>query len=523
MPLTLTDAFGTAMPPESMRETLRTRAMASTYFMGKAVCHFPDLDPDLHGMMGRWIQNPASNRKLALAPRGHLKTSLFTIADSCRLIVNDPNVRIAIFNEVFANASDMLQLIGRIASDNEVFRWLFPEVLPRKLSDVVWNEKQLEFKRTGQFKEKTVEAYGVGQASTSRHYSYIKEDDLCGKESQDSPATMKKAIGQHLLAESLLNAPTDHIHTYGTRWHPNDVPEWMLKNERNLDFLHLSIFRPDGTPIWPARFTPEYISELRAKAATIPGWFALQYENRTIATGATEFDPNWLRYWHYGVREDGAELIVLEKPEHEGGAAGHTLEQLAIYEMVDAAISPETYADRSAVVVTGLTEMRETEVENIGTQEAYDIVVLQADAERTSAKRTIARAWEAYERWHPILVGIETVSAHEVFFRWIPTVYPNMPLRRLKPDKNQTKTARIRPLGAFGQQGRIYVHRNMTTLIDEWSSFGPKGSLRDLLDALSYGPQIWAPADSVVEGNEYGDEDDAATAEFDGRSERTGY
>lgn len=436
--------------------------------------------------------------------------------------MNDPNIRIAIFNEVFANASDMLQHIGKVATDNTVFAWLFPEVLP-KFDKVTWSDKALTFRRTEQYKEKTVEAYGVGQASTSRHYNIIKEDDLVGKEAQESPAVMKKAIGQHLLAESLLNAPGDRIQTYGTRWHPQDVFDWMLKNERGIDFLHLSIFRPDGTPIWPARVTPEYIEQLRAKSATIPGWFAMQYENRVIATGATEFDPNWLRYWHWRTREDGEELIVLEKPDYEGGVREYTREQLGIYEMVDAAISPETYADRSAVVVAGLTEMRETEDEAKGVQEAYDIIVLQADAERTSPERTMARAWEAFQRWQPVLVGVETVSAHEVFFRWIPTIYPHMPLRRLKPEKNERKTSRIRPLGAFAQQGRLYVHRTQTTFIDEWCSFGAKGSPRDLLDGLAYGPQIWAPPDGVVEEDQYGEDTEDIQGLFDGRCERTGY
>lgn len=505
----LLTTLATDHPSEELRQRLRTLAQQSTYFMGKVVVGFHDLDPDLHGMMAKWIQRP-TKRKLGLAPRGHLKTSLWTVSDSLRRIAADPNVRILIVNEIEQNAIHMLSRIKVVSERRELFRWLFPEIIPMP-GTTRWSATEAEFKRDEDYPECTVEAIGVGGASTSRHYNVIKEDDLCGKEAQKSVLVMQRAIEQHMLAEPLLNSPRDEIQTYGTRWGPNDVADWMLKHETNLDYLCLSILRPNGEPIWPERFTQEHIENLKAKSASTPGWYALQYENRVVASGATEFDPKWLRYWHWSAKMDGTEVIVLERPLDEGGNLEYTLEQLTRWELIDAGLSPESSAARTAIVVAGLTP-----------NNPYDIIVLQADARRTTPRVTIDNAWAAWQRWRPILAGIEVVSAHITFFYWIPTVYPDLGIRKLRTDTHTSKDQRIRTLGPFAEQGRLYIHRTQADFVDEWAAFPSKGATRDLLDALAYGPQIWAPPED--ENEDLWDEDDEVEEELPrGRSPLTGY
>src|SRR5690606_41302903 len=92
--------------PEEMIQRWRQKALNSTYFMGKAVIGFKDLDPDLHWTMAQWIDNGAK-RKLGLAPRDHLKTSVWTISNCVKRIANWPEIRILIINEVATNAQHM--------------------------------------------------------------------------------------------------------------------------------------------------------------------------------------------------------------------------------------------------------------------------------------------------------------------------------------------------------------------------------------------------------------------------------
>ena len=158
-------------------------AQASAYFMGKVVIGFQDLDPNCHGLMSRWIERPTT-RKLGLAPRAHLKSSLWTISDTLRLICQNPNRRILLINEVELNAVHWLAKIASVVERRPLFRWLFPEVIPLP-GTTRWSATELEFERSEWFPECTIEAIGVGGASTSRHYTQIKEDDLVGPRAQE--------------------------------------------------------------------------------------------------------------------------------------------------------------------------------------------------------------------------------------------------------------------------------------------------------------------------------------------------
>lgn len=462
--------------------------------------------------MSRWIEKPTT-RKLGLAPRDHLKTSLWTISDSLRLVCKNPNERILLINETQVNACHWLAKIASVVERRPIFRWLFPEVIPLP-GTTRWSASELEFERTEWFPECTIEAIGVGGASTSRHYTRIKEDDLCGRRAQESPAVMQKCVDQHMLAESLLNSPKNTIDTYGTRWHPNDLADWMFKHEPKLDVLHLSILTAKGNPLWPARFPMDEIQHLREKSATVPGWFALQYENRVVFSGLTELDPSWLRYWHLDTAADGTPLFVLDRPIADGGPITYKREQLEVYQLIDAGLTA-TGSSRTANVVVALTP-----------DEPFNVIVLEADARRTTPKETIDHAWHLYQRWNPLLAGIEVFGAFLAFFYWIPTVYPSMALRKLRGEIAEgAKHRRIRgTLSPLGQQGRLYLRRDMADFQEEWAAFPSKGSPNDLLDALSYGPQIWAPP---VGDEQPWDEDDEPPVDSEPydktRSAITGY
>ena len=493
--------------------------------MGKAVLGFADLTTDCHGAMASWMQRP-TKRKLGLAPRDHLKTSVWTIADTIRCICVDPNSRTLIINETASNAQNWLSRIEGVFERNAVFRWLFPELIP-DFTKVRWTREAMEVPRTAEYPEATVEVFGVGGASTSRHYSRVREDDLVGREASQSPALMQKAIDQHKLAESLLNDPHDTISTVGTRWAPYDLVKWMVAHEGDdLDYFTLEVFHPsghrkEGQPIWPARFSAEYLDGLRRKLG--PGMFNLQYMNKALAEGVTDLDPNWLRRWNWTrveVKKDGIwheeEGILLERPQSEGGPVAYTLDQLWTFEVVDPCHSPESGKARAAVLVVGLTP-----------DEPFNIIILHAWAKKTTPNATIEEAYAAHRRFRTIACGIEIVGAQLTYFYWIPTVYPEMPIRKLKSSTAlNAKVRRIREVApSFGEQGRIYTHPSMSDFHEEWESF-PSGETVDLLDALSYAPQIWSPPipdDRGVIRNPADDDDDDDKIILDGRNQFTGY
>lgn len=260
---------------ESMRQQLRERCYVDTYFLGKAILGFKDFAPSPHGEMCAAImldRRPKAKRRfLGLVPRDHFKTSAWTITDSIRRVVKNPDVRILLGNETSTNASHFLRRIQAVWTKNVLFRWLFEETVPDfGARDTKWSETEMLVKRRGDYPEATIEAIGVGGAVVSRHYNLLKLDDLVGKAAGESPEIMKDTVGWYQYCESLLEDPVhDEIHVIGTRWTHNDLYRWILDNEGgDIEYYFRSCFNADGSALWPARFNVETLERLKRKLGT---------------------------------------------------------------------------------------------------------------------------------------------------------------------------------------------------------------------------------------------------------------
>lgn len=474
---------------EEERLKRRERALASTYYFSKFVCGFKDLDVDLHGLMSRWVQKP-TRFKLGMAPRSTFKSSVWTIGDNLRRATIDPHKKILIVNEVRDNTIKWILYMQAVVL-SPTYRWLFPEVVPDP-RDVRWNQTQLELRRTMHMTEPTIEGCGVGGASTSSHYNIVDNDDLVGKEARESPSVMQKAIEQYRLSNSLLVNPSeDEIHTFGTRWGPSDLIDWMLKTlGSDLDVLHLKVRKPNGDPIFPSRLPEREI--LRIKRELGSEFFALQYDNEALGEGVSEFDPAWLNHWsETKLERDGVVLdaMLLEGPR---GRRVVALDDCITFQVTDAGLSPESKDARTANVAIAL-------VPGHFPEDPFDIILLDQTAKKCDPPAVVKHSYDMYKRVEPSIWAIESVGGHQVFFHWISDNFPTVRIRKLKTDSHTSKFTRIREFNTFFANRRFYVHRNHGDFMDEYVAF-PNGRTVDLLDATAYMPQIWfAPEDRRVE------------------------
>jgi predicted phage terminase large subunit-like protein len=452
---------------EYVRLRLRDSASASTFVMAKAVLGFKDVTPELHAQMASWIEGP-SRRKLGLVPRDHLKTSIWTIADTLRLIVCNPNVRILLANETATNASHFLRRIQAVFERNAIFRWLWPELIPDFSKRPKWSETEMCVPRSEDYPESTVEVIGVGGAVVSRHYTRIKLDDLVGKEASESAEVMRKTIDWYLYCESLLVDPRDTIDLYGTRWAYNDLYAWAEKNEEELDVFFRSSYE-GGQPIWPGRFNFDELERIRKKIGSFK--FSCQYLNKPYDPEATSFNPDWLRYYTIWGEQCVAEGLV------EGPRWGEMVRNM----LVDPAISERSGAARTAIVVTGAAPDGRK-------------FVLDAWADRCQPFKMFEKIFELQDKWDCESTGVESVQyqrAIKPFLeaeaqrrgRWIN-------VRELRPDVRVKKEGRIRALQPYFERGEIFVRRDMRELLGEYESF-PVGATVDIIDALAYGPFVW--------------------------------
>jgi hypothetical protein len=489
---------------ENVRQSLRFQAQRSTYVMGKAIVGFEDLVPHVHGDMCRWIERP-SRRKLGLVPRDHLKTSIWTIADTVRRIAVDCNTRMLIGNETATNSAHFLRRIQAVFERSQIFRWLFPEIIP-DTAKTKWNEQEMLIPRTQDFPESTVEAMGVGGAVVSRHYTHIKLDDLVGKEASESVDVMKKTIDWYLYTESLLVRPTDPIDVYGTTWTFKDLYSWIQEHELDVDFFHRKAIDKRGRVLWPERFPLHELERIRAKIG--PFKFSCQYQNEPFDPEHMTFDPGWLRYyeldgWEPDNESSSQVLRVVGQPKPS---------RVIPVILIDPAISEKDYAARSAVVCAGLDEMDR-------------IFVLEAWADRCQPLRMIDKVFEMAERWDPMVVAVEGVAYQRALKGFMEAECLRrrkwLNIREVRPGSREGKETRIRGLQPYAERGRLWLRRSTCkALVEEFESF-PLGETVDLLDALGYGPQVWiAPEGSSTQQFE-ADED--KPYRYEGISAHTGY
>lgn len=469
---------------EEHRLAIRAQMLHSTFAFGKFVCGFYDLDPDFHGMMSRWIEKP-SRFKLGLAPRGHFKSTVWTLADKLRRVTLNPELQILILNEKEGNIVKWIGVMQETVM-SPIYRWLFPDVIP-DLRKVRWNALQLELARKHPKPQPSIEGMGITSATTSNHYDIINADDIVGESAYSSPIEMESAVDKRKRFDSLLLNPSlSEIHDVCTRWGVNDPADWIIKNQPNLDYLKLSVWKEPGVPWFPKFFPPHVLEQIRDKYGPVD--WSLLYLNEAISSDACEFDPDLLRKYEIAEDPSGEKWIFLEKPT---GIRKVALSTCNVFQVIDAGLTRKSTDARTANVVWAITPPTPTE--------PFDLVLLEAKATHSDPNQVIEESHASYKTWNPMIASLEVFGGHIAFYYWALATYPDMRLIKLPTDTSpNAKDNRIRGFwGAYPRQGRVYVHRRTSAdLVDELTIF-PNGKTKDLIDAGAYLPKIWVPPDPV--------------------------
>ena len=157
-----------------------------------ARCREVENDPD--GVINLWA-------------REHYKSSIITFAQNIQEILKNPQVTIGLISHTKAIAEDkFLAPIKTELETNPNLYYLFPEVLYENpdTQSPHWNASEIQVKRTGTIKEKTIEAHGIMDGMpTGSHFDILHYDDLITEKHVTSPEMVKKATANWELSLSL--------------------------------------------------------------------------------------------------------------------------------------------------------------------------------------------------------------------------------------------------------------------------------------------------------------------------------
>lgn len=216
------------MDLQKVRELKKQQYLSSFYHFTKYCLGYKDLNARVHGPMCNALQAP-TKRKLICVPRGTFKSSISSVAYPIWRLIQDPNIRILIDSELFANSKNFLREIkGHLSSNEELQRLFGPFEGP------LWNEAEVIIVgRTKPLKEPTIACSGVEAGKTSQHYDLIIADDLSSYLNTRNPDVAKKTIDHYRLYGSLLE-PDGTIVVIGTRYSELDIIGFIIENELEI-------------------------------------------------------------------------------------------------------------------------------------------------------------------------------------------------------------------------------------------------------------------------------------------------
>lgn len=217
------------------------------------------------------VSELGKSRRLFLKFRSAFKSTIVTKISIVQLLLNFPDIHIAISHNTQINASDILVSVRNLFLTTELKK-LFPEYIPRTkdwgntLGFSVANRK--DFVMTGD----NVEAIGINTEVTGRKYHIFKNDDIVTEKSVTNEEQLRQSLQFIEMHKSLFVNPSSPIEDYSdTTYHFADATI-MLQEDADVETDLQKLLEEDtqGDIVWqnkkyrcvlPELFTPEGIGK----------------------------------------------------------------------------------------------------------------------------------------------------------------------------------------------------------------------------------------------------------------------
>ena len=510
--------------PELFRDAVRLNSLGSLFFFAhttlkkerlrsfhQQICRSLETD-DLHLV----LESPMNSFKTTLASIAlpiwwalpfsasdeHLMRELGYGDEWIRYMrsVHDPNTKTLITHEIEQRATDMGKEVDFAYQSNDLFRAVFPEIIPD--ASCVWNDHSKYHRRDkNRPSDATTGTYtyrGVGQALQGIHPKNTIQDDNFGKAAQDS---MLRGDGRvvddlwrwHQQLSTRLEAAADgrvlgRQLVVGNRWGHADLNSLIKANQKHFVFETHDAEggccpnHPPNTPIFPEELGWAVLKQKRVDLSVYD--YQHFYRNVSVLPEECIFKEEWLRYFRFKQSAPGLDIddprniLLLEHEEYDG----KVLEDfqpgtLTIRMLVDLAHNKKIKRCDHCILVVGYDP------------ESSHIYILDLWAEATQYSVLVDKIYSMAHRWNLKQCYMETVAAQNILPFYLEErnrreKHPIQTIELPYDNSENAKKNRIEALEPIGKNHQIWCHRSHTKFVNQWSSY-PAG-LVDVLDTLGY-------------------------------------
>ncbi len=407
-------------------------------------------------------------QRLFILFRSAFKTTIDTTVHTIQLLLNFPELHIAISHNTQINASDISEGIKNLFLTTELAR-IFPEYVPDTKE---WGNKtgfSVACRKDYVMKGDNLEAIGIGTEVTGRKYHVFKNDDIVTEKSVTNEEQLKQSRDYLELHKSLFVNPSIRIEDYcGTKYHFADAYSTLEENPE-VETIKIALEDKNGKCILPEMFSVEGIKGLKTDSYIWSCQYLLEPQ-----------DPKRIKFTE--------EMIQTYEYIPEG---------LTIYLLIDSADSEEKRACYTAMEVWGVNH----EEDWFWLDGIFDKI---DDRERIDHSIRLAKKWRAFEvLWEILSYGRTDQRNFERASRLVPEGLRTWTTPRIIKASKQSKDDRILGLNdrysrhkVFWPPQMLYYSKFEGKTIDivkameyEFKGF-PLVSHKDLLDCNSFLLQI---------------------------------
>lgn len=410
---------------------------------------------------------------LLVMPRGFLKSTIVTKYLPVWLSLRDPNTRSLIVTNTHDNGRKKLEDIRSLYERHDIFRSLFPELLPTK--QCRWTNDVAEIRRPKSFPEGTFEAAGRKTRKIGTHYNLIVEDDTVAPEEDKigleitAPTLddIEGGVGYHRLASALMvpKGPRARV-IVTTRWAEFDLASYVQDNE-NYHVFDVPAELPDGTPRFTMFYNKDQLQNLRESLGEY--MYSCLILNKPVDASQRKFQEGWFNEVDpESIPAEGFTSISIDPAVSEKDDACETAITAVRHCLIDGKPHQFWFKD-----IHGHFNPRQTVVETLdlaGLSFNTKYIVVEANGYQATLK------YDLHDEMTRRMVNYPIVLVHS----------------------RQQKNARIEAMIPFFSLGRIhFVKGGLTKQVHSQLIQFPKGRLVDIVDSFAQHLEVYKGESSV--------------------------